>query len=84
MIEYFIVANSNAAPFCSDTTTDFINAENPKDALDDFVKKYDHPAGLYAANLYSSSDAYHKHETSILKFMSEKCKRVLKTAKKGD
>lgn len=58
--EYFIVANSNAAPFVSDTSTQFVTAATPQDALTKFAAEYTHPAGLYAANCYESADSYHK------------------------
>ncbi|MBI1973084.1 hypothetical protein HYS50_03695 [Candidatus Woesearchaeota archaeon] len=41
--------NSNAAPFVSDTGRGFIEAADPMVALEDVVKTYDHPAGLFAA-----------------------------------
>ncbi len=43
------VTNSNAAPFVSDTESGFIDAANPRVALEEVVKTYDHPAGLFAA-----------------------------------
>ena len=41
--------NSNAAPFVSDTGSGFIEAADPMVALEEVVKTYDHPAGLFAA-----------------------------------
>ena len=42
-------ANSNAAPFFSDTSSGFIEATDPMSALKQIVENYDHPCGLYAA-----------------------------------
>ena len=46
---YQYVTNSNAAPFVSDTDSGFIEATDPKSALEKIVRSYKHPAGLYAA-----------------------------------
>src|SRR3989338_6326079 len=43
------VTNSNAAPFVSDTGSGFVEATDPMAALEDVVKAFDHPAGLFAA-----------------------------------
>lgn len=45
------VTNSNAAPFVSDTDEGFIRAADAMSALEKVVKKYKHPAGLYAAQI---------------------------------
>jgi len=34
-----------------------------------FMKKYDHPAGLYAAVMYNSSDDYHKNKKTICRVL---------------
>ena len=60
MAEYFVVANSFAAPLISDQSTEYVQGESPADALERFAAEYKHPAGLYAAALYESADAYHK------------------------
>jgi len=70
MNEYFIIANSFAAPFFSDTSHCFQEGENPKEALELFVQKYNHPCGLYAAMLYKDANAYHKGENPLLKWLS--------------
>lgn len=43
--------NSNAAPFCSDSDSGFIEAGSPMEALKKIVSEYKHPAGLYAATI---------------------------------
>lgn len=58
--EFFIHAGSFAAPFVSDTSTSYVEAESPGAALEKFAAGYSHPAGLYAALCYASADAYHK------------------------
>lgn len=42
-------ANSNAAPFFSDPSEGFIEAESPMAALRKVVKDYDHSCGLFSA-----------------------------------
>ena len=71
MKEYFIVSNSFAAPFFSDTDEHYIKGKNPKDAMTRFRKGYKHPAGLYAANLYLNADAYHKKKDPLFKWCSK-------------
>lgn len=60
MREFFIVANSFAAPFCSDTSTKHVNAKDAAAALEAFAKSYSHPCGLFAASCFANADAYHK------------------------
>jgi hypothetical protein len=59
-VEYFILANSFAAPFVSDQSISYIEADTPADALTTFATKYAHPAGLFSAACYESADDYHK------------------------
>jgi len=70
MSEYFIVANSFAAPFFSDTSTSYQKGKNAKEALLLFAEKYKHPCGLYAAVVYKNSDAYHKGQKPLAKWLS--------------
>lgn len=51
MKTYQFQTNSNAAPFCSDSNSGFIEAESPMQALKEVVSKYTHPAGLYSASI---------------------------------
>ena len=74
MTEYFIVANSFAAPFVSDTSESFQKAESPKEALELFAKRYKHPCGLYAANCYKSANDYHKNKKPLAKWLSNEAK----------
>lgn len=75
MKEYFIVANSFAAPFFSDTSTHFYHADSPEEALERFSKKYSHPAGLYAASAFKSSDDYHKNKNPLCRWLSNKARQ---------
>lgn len=68
--EYFIVANSFAAPFCSDTSEHYIEATSPVDALNALERNYKHPAGLYAAAVYSSHKAYTQGEKPLARYES--------------
>jgi hypothetical protein len=58
--EYFIAANSFAAPFISDTSYCFVEAADPREAITRFVVNYKHPAGLYAAMCYEDANAFYK------------------------
>lgn len=70
MAEFFIVANSFAAPFCSDQDTSYIDARTPEGALIGFAESYKHPFGLYAAMCYASADAWHKKERPLAEWLS--------------
>ncbi|MBU2219202.1 hypothetical protein KKG15_01775 [Patescibacteria group bacterium] len=69
MQEYFVVTNSNAAPFFSDTAETFIKASSPKEAADKVRKNYKHPAGLFALVVYTNTNAYHKGKKTIGKMV---------------
>lgn len=71
MEEYFIVANSFAAPFVSDTSEAWWNGTDPEDALLAFRKEYKHPAGLYCAYLYKDANDYKKKKQPLASFMSQ-------------
>lgn len=60
MAEFFITAQSFAAPFVSDPSDAFVEAETPEAALEQFAADYKHPMGLYSANAYESADAERK------------------------
>lgn len=77
-MEYFIVAESFAAPFCSDTSTSHITADTPAVALEAFAKAYRHPFGLFCANCYASADAYHKGQEPLAKWHSNRLAAELK------
>lgn len=85
MTEYFIFATSFAAPFVSDQSTGFASGLTPAGALMEFVKSYQHPAGLYAAMAYRSADAYHKGEPSLAQWLCnhEQAKRRLTAGLSG-
>lgn len=70
MSEFFIVANSFAAPFFSDTSTHYQQADTAEKALELFAKQYKHPYGLYAACVYENADAYHKNQKPLAKWLS--------------
>lgn len=78
MIEYFIRANSFAAPFFSDVSSDFETADTPKAALEAFAARYKHPCGLYAAACYASADAYHKGDEALAMWLSKEAKKQRK------
>jgi hypothetical protein len=69
MQEFFIVANSFAAPFFSDQSTGFHTADSAVSALAGFANAYRHPSGLYSAAAYASADAYHKGAKSLARWL---------------
>jgi hypothetical protein len=85
LTEYFIVANSFAAPFVSDQSTGFASADSPAEALRRFAGAYRHPAGLYAAVAYTSAEAYHKGQKPLAQWLCnhEQAKRRLSADSKG-
>lgn len=83
MAEYFILANSFAAPFFSDEGTSYAEADTPEAALEKFAADYKHPAGLYAANAYASSDAYHKGEPALARWRCNKARVMEEFTSKG-
>ena len=76
MKEYFIVANSFAAPFLSKSSTGFQEAESPIEALELFAVRYKHSAGLYAAFVYLHSDAYHKGKPALARWLSNHAREL--------
>lgn len=68
--EYYIVANSFAAPFVSDTQKKFVVANNAKEALLFFMEDYKHPAGLYCAWAYRDANAEAKELRPLAKWHS--------------
>lgn len=84
MNEYFIVANSFAAPFCSDYSREFVKAKSPEEALLKFAGTYTHPAGLYAAACYQDANAEAKGDKPLAKWLSNHAKTIAdKTRKLG-
>jgi hypothetical protein len=69
MSEFFIQANSFAAPFFSDTSTAYVEAESAEAALESFAASYSHPCGLYAAMAYESADAMHKGAEPLARWL---------------
>lgn len=74
MNEYFIVANSFAAPFFSDNSTSYQEGESAEQALELFAERYRHPASLYAAVVYENADAYHKGKKPLAKWICNEAK----------
>mgnify|MGYP001562465746 CR=1 FL=1 len=70
MPEYFIQANSFAAPIFSDFSFAYIKATSPADALVQFAAQYQHPCGLYAAVAHTSADMVDKGEKPLARWLS--------------
>lgn len=51
------ITHSNSAPFVSDRESGFIETTSPKAALEEIVRKYKHPAGLFSAAILEPSPA---------------------------
>jgi hypothetical protein len=73
--EYFVAANSFAAPVVSVTSTQHIVASGPLEALERFIADYRNPAALFAASVYESADAYHKAAEPLGRWMSNAAAR---------
>lgn len=83
MSEYFIHATSFAAPFFSEESTGYIEADSPTAALERFAAKYSHPAGLFAADVYASSDAYHKGQERLARWLCNKARVIEEKTSNG-
>jgi hypothetical protein len=82
--EFFIRANSFAAPFFSDESTHYVEADTPEAALEALAADYSHPAGLYAAVAYATADAFHKGEEPLAQWLCNKALLIQEqTADKG-
>lgn len=71
-MDYYYRINTNAAPFFSDTLDGFVKADDPQQALAKAVYTCDHPAGVFSAAVWKSSDAYHKNGPALAKWLSER------------
>lgn len=71
-MEFFVRGNTFAAPFTSDPIERYVEADNPLDALEKFVKDFRHPMGLYYAAAYSSADDYHKKRQPLYNVWAKK------------
>ncbi len=69
MSEYFIVAESFAAPFFSDQSVCHVQGETPEQAVENFRAEYRHPSGLYSAAAFESADAYHKGADPLCRWL---------------
>lgn len=76
MSEYYIEANSFAAPFFSDQSHAYVEADSPAAALERFAGEYRHPCGLYAAVAYSGADARNKGEDPLARWLSNQAQRL--------
>ena len=72
MGEYFVRANSFAAPFVSDTSTGYSEGDTPSAAMLALVEGYSHPCHLYAADLYASADDFHKGCPALVSWRSNR------------
>lgn len=81
-MEYFIQANSFAAPFFSDTSTHYVYAKSPEAALEALAKTYNHPAGLFAADCYASADDMHKGKKPLARWLCNR-KQAEQSATRG-
>lgn len=68
--EFYIEANSFAAPFFSDRSIGYVSADSAAEALEKFASDYRHPAGLYAAAAYTGADARNKGEDPLARWLS--------------
>lgn len=69
--EFFLAANSCAAPFFSDFSTSFVTASTADEAMRLFRKRYKHPSGLFAAQVFASAKDYHKRKKPLVSWSKE-------------
>jgi hypothetical protein len=74
--EWFVLAASFAAPFISDTSTHFVLAPTPAVALERLAREYRHSAGLYAAQVYESAEAFHKGFQPLARWLSNHAQAI--------
>lgn len=79
MKEYFIFANSFAAPFFSDSGTHFQKGKSAGDALNKFAASYKHPCGLYSAAAYDSAESYHKDGKILARWLCNQARILLES-----
>jgi len=68
--EYYIFAQSFAAPFVSDDSEKYVEAEDEVEALTRFVDSYSHPMGLYSAVIYASHRDHVKRKKPLASWWS--------------
>ncbi len=83
MNEYFVVANSRAAPFFSDKSEQFVIGEDPHKTIAEFANNYSHPAGLFSARLYANADSYHKNQEPLASWYSPEAYSQVSKAPSG-
>jgi hypothetical protein len=69
-MQWFVQTNSFAAPFCSDTGTQYVEANTAAQALTRAAYTYTHPCGLFSAAAWPSADAMHKGEPAAAMWLS--------------
>lgn len=75
MPEYYVVTQSKAAPFFSDSGYQFVEAETPQAALEKARAEYNHPAGLFAAAVYTDANAERKGEKALDRWLCPRADR---------
>lgn len=76
MPEFYIDANSFAAPFFSDPSHAYVEAPSAGAALEKFAADYRHPCGLYAAAAYASADARNKGADPLARWLSNQARAL--------
>lgn len=66
--EYFVVVNTFATPFISETYTKFIEGESPAQALLEYCEK----VRPYSANVYWDANDYHKGKEPVARYLCNK------------
>lgn len=70
MTEYFVHAHTYAAPFVSNTIHNYAPGDTPQAALDFWVAGQHNT--IYAADLYTNADAFHRGHDPLCRFASPK------------
>lgn len=74
--DYFVHATTFAAPFVSETVTKYVAAESPEAALTQIVEQYKSSLPIYAADAYATADAFHRKQSALARWRSNKARAV--------
>lgn len=82
MAEFFVKAQTFAAPFCSDELVRYIPGEDPVEAVEAWVESRPHPCGIYYAAVYANADDMHRGRKPLCEWKSN-YQRAREEATKG-
>jgi hypothetical protein len=81
--DYFVHAATFAAPFVSEEITRYIAAETPEAAVETLVGEYRESVGIYAADAFATADDYHRGNSALARWRSNKALTIAEAATPG-